>query len=206
MSGLWVGRSLLRRRSVFEDVRPFGGSGRATAQQYGPGSRRCNRRSGAAGPRSSRRSPLVAVMLFSLLPAYATGARRARRRIGTDWFLGLCAGTEVIGGLWLPLSGGLVHAVGWSCLARADHALADMPAVNSLNNLTALSAFVWLGLFSTATLVRVDWFVPGALVIVTANTLLHLDPRGALRPVDQQEHAVRRRQPGQRSDLDERDL
>ena len=82
--------------------------------------------------------------------------------------------TEVIGGLWLPLLGGLVHAVGWSCFARANHALADMPAVNSLNNLTPLLALVWLGLFSTVTLVRVDWFVLGALVIITANTLLQI--------------------------------
>lgn len=106
---------------------------------------------------------------------------------------------EVIGGPWLPLLGGLIHAVGWSCFARANHALADMPAVNSLNNLTPLLALVWLGLFSTVTLVRVDWFVLGALVIITANTLLHLDPEGARRSVNQQEHDRKARGWGYRS-------
>ena len=47
---------------------------------------------------------------------------------------------EVVGGPWLPLLGGFVHAVGWSCFARANHALADIPAVNSLNNLTPYSS------------------------------------------------------------------
>ena len=46
--------------------------------------------------------------------------------------------------------------------------------MNSLNNLTPLLALGWLGLFSTVTLVRVDWFVLGALVIITANTLLQI--------------------------------
>ena len=106
---------------------------------------------------------------------------------------------HVVGGPWLPLLGGLVHAIGWSCFARANHALADRPAVNSLNNLTPLLALVWLGVFSTVTLVRVDWFVLGALVIITANTLLHLDPEGARRSVDQQEHDRKARGWGYRS-------
>ena len=49
------------------------------------------------------------------------------------------------------------------------------------------------------TLVRVDWFVLGALVIITANTLLHLDPEGARRSVDQQEHDRKARGWGYRS-------
>ena len=95
---------------------------------------------------------------------------------------------EVSGGLWFPLLGGLAHAVGWSCFAWANHALADMPAVNALNNLTPLLALVWLGLFSTVTLVRVGWFVVGALVIVAANALLHLTPEGVRHSESYGEH------------------
>ena len=117
--------------------------------------------------------------------------------------VGAFGDVELVDGFWLPLLGGLVHAVGWSCFAWANHALADMPAVNSLNNLTPLLALAWLGLFSTVALVRVDWFVLGALVIVAANTFLHLDREDARRS---HRAAVRSRQPQQRSDLDTRDV
>ncbi len=81
-----------------------------------------------------------------------------------------------------PFIGGVIGAVGWALLQRANHALADYPSVNSLYNLTPLLALVWLGLFSELSLVTLDWFVLGALTIITSNTLLHLDPEGAEDP------------------------
>lgn len=84
--------------------------------------------------------------------------------------------------LLVPLIGGIIGAIGWALLQRANHALFDNPSVNSLYNLTPLLALVWLGLFSEVSLVKLDWFVLGALTLITSNTILHLDPEGAGDP------------------------
>ena len=74
---------------------------------------------------------------------------------------------------------GIAAAIGNYLYYSANQSSVRKPWINSLSNLTPVLALVWLWTFVDVQIPRVAWFVLGALMIISANTLLHLDPEGA---------------------------
>ena len=82
--------------------------------------------------------------------------------------------------LMIVLGGaGIASAIGNYLYYSANQSSVRKPWINSLSNLTPVLALLWLWALVDMQIPRVAWFVLGALMIISANTLLHLDPEGA---------------------------
>ena len=89
----------------------------------------------------------------------------------------------------IPAIGGAIGGLGDYYYFHSNQLRASEPWINSLYNLTPVLALVWLTAASHVDVLKLDWFVLGAATVVTANTLLHLDPEGAeSKSPDQQYH------------------
>ena len=76
---------------------------------------------------------------------------------------------------------GVASAIGNYLYYSANQSSVRKPWINSLSNLTPVLALLWLWALVDTQIPRVAWFVLGVLMIVSANTLLHLDLGGGER-------------------------
>ena len=85
--------------------------------------------------------------------------------------------------LMIVLGGaGIAAAIGNYLYYSANQSSVRKPWINSLSNLTPVLALLWLWALVDTQITRVAWFVLGALMIISANTLLHLSPARSHRP------------------------
>ena len=83
----------------------------------------------------------------------------------------------------VPVLGGTVDGFWAYFFHRANNLRRKSPSINALQNLSPILALLWLGIFASTNILRLDWFVVGALIVISANTLLHLDTEGRRVPL-----------------------